>query len=73
LNRGLPPTPISSPGLAAIEAAANPAKTNYVYFVVKPCGNGASVFESDYSKFLQDSARYQSARARRGGRSPASC
>jgi uncharacterized YceG family protein len=73
LHAGLPPTPISNPSLAAIRAAANPARTNYLYFVVKPCGNGASVFESDYSKFLQDSARYQSARARRGGRSPASC
>jgi uncharacterized YceG family protein len=73
LRAGLPPTPISNPSLAAIRAAANPTRTNFLYFVVKPCGNGASVFESSYSKFLQDSARYQSARARRGGRSPASC
>ena len=73
LNKGLPPTPISNPSLAAIQAAANPARTNYLYFVVKPCGNGQSVFESSYAKFLQDSARYQSARARRGGRSPANC
>jgi uncharacterized YceG family protein len=73
LHAGLPPTPISNPGLAAVRAAANPARTSYLYFVVKPCGNGASVFESSYSKFLHDSARYQSARARRGGRSPASC
>jgi UPF0755 protein len=73
LNKGLPPTPISNPSLAAIRAAANPARTNFLYFVVKPCGNGESVFESSYSKFLQDSARYQSARARRGGRSPVSC
>jgi UPF0755 protein len=73
LHPGLPPTPISNPGLAAIRAAADPARTNYLYFVVKPCGNGESVFESSYAKFLQDSARYQAARARRGGRSPARC
>lgn len=72
LNVGLPPTPIGNPGLAAIEAAANPARTNYLYFVVKPCGNGSSVFSSNYRQFLRDSARYQSARARRGG-SPANC
>jgi peptidoglycan lytic transglycosylase G len=73
LNRGLPPTPISNPGLVAIDAAAHPAHTNYLYFVVKPCGNGASVFSSSYSQFLADSARYQHARAARGGRSPTKC
>jgi uncharacterized YceG family protein len=73
LHAGLPPTPISNPGLAAIRAAAHPARTGYLYFVVKPCGNGESVFESSYAKFLRDSARYQAARARRGGRSPTNC
>jgi uncharacterized YceG family protein len=70
---GLPPTPISNPGLAAIQAAANPAHTNYLYFVVKPCGNGSSVFSSSYGRFLADSARYRRARARRGGHSPTKC
>lgn len=73
LNAGLPPTPISNPGLSALEAAARPARTKYLYFVVKPCGNGASVFESSYSKFLADAQRYQNARSRRGGRSPSHC
>jgi uncharacterized YceG family protein len=73
LNRGLPPTPIGNPGLSAIRAAAHPAQTKYLYFVVKPCGNGASVFSSNYNQFLADSARYQSARTRRGGNSPANC
>jgi len=72
-HKGLPPTPIGNPGLSAIEAAAHPAKSKYLYFVVKVCGNGAMVFESSYQQFQRDVARYQTARARRGGNSPSKC
>jgi uncharacterized YceG family protein len=73
LNAGLVPTPIDSPGLAAIKAAAHPAPTNYLYFVVKPCGNGASAFTSSYSQFLQFQRQYYSARTAHGGKSPTHC
>ncbi len=43
LRVGLPPTPISSPGLASLEAALNPAETDYFYYVL--CGaDGHHVF-----------------------------
>ena len=42
LHEGLPPTPISNPGLASIKAAVEPADTNYFFYVL---GNdGAHIF-----------------------------
>ncbi len=58
--------------MQAIQAAAHPAKSRYLYFVARVCGNGSSVFETNYQQFLRDSAKYQSARAKRGG-SPEHC
>jgi UPF0755 protein len=72
-HSGLPPTPIENPSLASIQAAAQPARTNYLYFVAKPCGNGASLFASTPGQFAIDQRKYEVARAKRGGRSPVSC
>jgi uncharacterized YceG family protein len=73
IKRGLPPTPIGNPGLKSIEAAAHPAKTNYLFFVVKPCGDGAHAFSSTDAQFQRDQAKYNSARNANGGKSPANC
>jgi UPF0755 protein len=72
-HTGLPPGPIGNPGLSSLRAAAHPAHTKYLYFVVKPCGNGAHVFENSFAQFQRDSARYNSARAKNGGNSPEKC
>ena len=44
LVAGLPPTPISNPGQAALEAAAHPAEHQYFYFVAKNDGTGDHAF-----------------------------
>lgn len=33
IRTGLPPGPIANPGLAVLKAAANPANTNYLYYI----------------------------------------
>ncbi len=38
LNRGLPPGPIGNPGKDAIQAAMNPSRTDYIYFVARQDG-----------------------------------
>ena len=62
LRRGLPPTPIGNPGLASIKAAANPAKTKYLFFVRKPGKTGEHAFSKTNAQFERDVARYQASR-----------
>jgi uncharacterized YceG family protein len=73
IHKGLPPTPIDNPGLASIQAAAHPARSNALYFVVKPCGNGEMTFTASFAQFEADAQKYNNARNARGGRSPEHC
>ena len=72
INPGLPPTPIANPGLASIEAAANPAKTDAYYFVVKPGTCGEHVFVETEEEFAEAEAEYQAALQAQGD-SPTEC
>ena len=55
--RGLPPTPISNPGLASIQAAAHPARVDYLYYVRKPDGIH-HFFTESASEFLRKKCEY---------------
>jgi UPF0755 protein len=57
LHDGLPPTPINNPGMAALEAAAHPAKVDYLYFVRKP-DHKHHYFTANYQDFLNHEAQY---------------
>jgi cell division protein YceG involved in septum cleavage len=71
IHVGLPPTPISNPGVAAIEAAAHPAHVTYLYYVNGADGCGNLVFSTSSAEFEHNAAAYNEAVARNGGHEPA--
>ena len=54
---GLPPTPISNPGLASIRAAAKPARVDYLFFVRKP-DEVHHFFTASETEFFQKKCEY---------------
>ncbi len=70
---GLPPGPIGNPGLASIKAAAKPAKSDYLFFVVAPCRNGGLSFAKTDAEFQKLRAIYNNKRAALGGKDPSRC
>jgi UPF0755 protein len=54
--QGLPPGPISNPGMASILAVLEPAETDYLYF--HAIGDGSHVFASTLEEHLQNQETY---------------
>jgi UPF0755 protein len=73
VHPGLPPGPIGNPGLASIRAAAHPAKTGFLFYVVKPGTCGRHNFAKTDAEFQGYVNQYNSARDKNGGKSPTTC
>lgn len=55
----LPPSPISNPGLIALEAAANPPQTDYFYFTLTDSGNGTHTFSKSFNAHVKAGAQFK--------------
>ncbi len=56
INKGLPPGPISNPGIQSIEAILNPEKTDYLFFVIK--GDGSHKFSKSFGEHARAKKKY---------------
>lgn len=56
-NKGLPPGPVSNPGLKSIEATINPEKSNYYYFLSDP-KTGETVFSETLDEHNLNKNKY---------------
>lgn len=56
LYRGLPPTPISNPGLESIEAALNPTTTPYLYFLTGD--DGEMYYSRTFDEHVEKKLKY---------------
>jgi UPF0755 protein len=64
-RKGLPPGPIASPGLASLEAALNPERHGYLYYVAGP--DGAHVFTRTLAEHNVEVAKMRTRRQNGSG------
>jgi UPF0755 protein len=64
LHAGLPPGPIANPGRASLEAALDPADSDYLYFVAAAGGGGGHVFSESLQAHNRAVGAYRRSRLR---------
>ncbi|NLA29330.1 MAG: endolytic transglycosylase MltG [Propionibacterium sp.] len=60
VHKGLPPGPISNPGTNSLNAAVNPTRGDYLYFVAVNPDSGETKFASDGAGHEENVAEFQS-------------
>ena len=55
-NKGLPPTPIASPGIESIEAALHPKQNNYIYYLSDK--NGIVHYATTFKQHIENKKIY---------------
>lgn len=73
-NPGLPPGPISNPGMESLKAALHPAQTEYLFFVAKADGSGTHIFSktmAEHNRAVLEYRRGQQERKQTGSATPA--
>lgn len=64
MHSGLPPGPISNPGKAAMQAALNPERHSFLFFVARADGSGTHRFGKNGKEHLQNVQLYRRERGR---------
>jgi len=66
LNRGLPPGPITNPGIDSIRAVVNPAGVDYLYFVAAPACDGTHLFAGTLEAHNANVAKFNASSCSKG-------
>ena len=56
VNKGLPPGPISNPGLSSLQAVLTPTPNQYLYFLNNP-NTGETVFAKTFEEHIANKAK----------------
>jgi UPF0755 protein len=67
VNKGLPPTPIGSPGIEALTAAVNPTEGDWLWYVTVNLDTGETKFTNNFNEFQRFKKEYQAWAAEQDG------